>query len=79
MVTNWPESRLHFQASPFGRFLRAGRTEAVDSPLHCFSPKPWRWSGVAIETFGTADRWGVRAAAGAESNDGSLPRNAVPT
>jgi hypothetical protein len=44
---------------------------AVDSPLHCFSPKPWRWSGVAIETFANADHWGVSAAAGAESNDGS--------
>jgi len=22
---------------------------SIDSPLHCFSPKLWRWSGVAIE------------------------------
>ena len=30
LVTNRPESRLHFQASPFGRFSAAGPTEAVD-------------------------------------------------
>jgi hypothetical protein len=79
LVTNSPESGLHFQASvTFGRFFAAGPTEAVDSPFHCLpAPSPRRWSGVAIKTFGTADGWGLRAAPGAESNDGCLHKRRV--
>jgi len=38
---------IAFSGVALRSILRAGRTEAVDSPLHCFSPKPWRWSGGA--------------------------------